>query len=59
MTRRADAIVTACALLSVALCLSTPFAAFTGALDWACYLFVGACYFVLLAMFVTTYGGSE
>ena len=59
MGSRSDVIVTACVLLSIALCLSTPFAAFTGALDWACYLFVGACYFVLLAMFVTMYGGSE
>lgn len=59
MSGRADVIVTACVIMSAAMCLVSPFLAFSGALDWACYLFVGACYFVMLAMFVTIYGRND
>jgi hypothetical protein len=59
MSGRSDAIVTACVLLSLALVITSLVMAFAVGAAYAVLPFVGACYCVLLAMFVVMYGDKE
>ena len=58
MSRRTDAIVTVCVLLSLFIAvMSVPIYLFAGA-ACACLAFCAACYLVILAMFVVLYVGG-
>lgn len=58
MSRRTDAIVTVCVLLSLFIAVMSVVIGLVAGAAYACLAFSAACYLVLLAMFVVMYVGG-